>query len=102
MGGQVQQRWPMGLGKYLLSKVESNMQSRGVLEVDRIEGKAGNFVFINARSVGLSSKLSYFQGLAARMASTSPSLPSSPASSLASTPRRPSVLPPSPRSGRAT
>merc|ERR1712072_357303 len=47
--GQVQQRWPMGLGKYLLSKVESNMQSRGVLEVDRIEGKAGNFVFINAR-----------------------------------------------------
>merc|ERR1712096_175591 len=49
--GQVQQRWPMGLGKYLLSKVESNMQSRGVLEVDRIEGKAGNFVFINARSV---------------------------------------------------
>merc|ERR1712096_529283 len=66
--GQVQQRWPMGLGKYLLSKVESNMQSRGVLEVDRIEGKAGNFVFINARSVGLSSKLSDFQGLAARMA----------------------------------
>merc|ERR1712216_954346 len=51
---EVQQRWPMGLGKYLLSKVEGNMQKAGVLEVDRISGKAGNFVFINAHSVGLS------------------------------------------------
>merc|ERR1712070_1275464 len=35
--GQVNARWPMGLGKYLLSKVESNMQGRGILEVDRVQ-----------------------------------------------------------------
>jgi hypothetical protein len=64
---EVKQRWPIGLGKYLLSKVESNMQKRGILEVDRVAGKAGNFVFINAHSVGLSSKLSDFEGLAVRM-----------------------------------
>merc|ERR1712178_342647 len=49
---EVKQRWPIGLGKYLLSKVESNIQKRGILEVDRVAGKAGNFVFINAHSVG--------------------------------------------------
>jgi hypothetical protein len=65
--GQVNARWPMGLGKYLLSKVEANMQGRGILEVDRVQGKAGNFVFINGHSVGLSSKLSQFEKLAARM-----------------------------------
>merc|ERR1712072_346954 len=64
---EVQQRWPIGLGKFLLSKVEGNMQTRGILEVDRVAGKAGNFVFINAHSVGLSSKLSDFEGLAVRM-----------------------------------
>merc|ERR1712072_1061770 len=57
---EVQARWPMGLGKYLLSKVEGNMQKSGILEVDRIGGKAGNFVFVNAHSVGLSAKLSDF------------------------------------------
>merc|ERR1740117_134331 len=65
--GQVNARWPMGLGKYLLTKVEANMQGRGILEVDRVQGKAGNFVFINGHSVGLSSKLSDFERLAARM-----------------------------------
>merc|ERR1712100_717167 len=64
---EVQQRWPMGLGKYLLMKVEANMQKAGILEVDRVGGKAGNFVFVNAHSVGLSSKLSDFEGLAVRM-----------------------------------
>merc|ERR1712054_644436 len=64
---EVQQRWPIGLGSYPLSKVEANMQKRGILEVDRVAGKAGNFVFVNAHSVGLSSKLSDFEGLAVRM-----------------------------------
>merc|ERR1719230_2492414 len=53
--GQVKNRWPMGLGKYLLSKLEIAMQ------------KAGNYVFINAHAVGLSSKLSDFEGLAVAM-----------------------------------
>merc|ERR1711959_767861 len=65
--GSVQARWPSGLGKYLLSKVESNMQEKGVLEVDHVEGKSGNFVFVNAHAVGLSSKLSDFEELAIRM-----------------------------------
>merc|ERR1711939_1237550 len=52
-----------GLGKYLLAKLEVAMQSEGALEVDKIEGRAGNFVFVNAHSVGLSSRLPDFQGL---------------------------------------
>jgi hypothetical protein len=64
---QVRERWPMGLGKYLLSKLEVSMMDKGVLQVDKVEGKAGNFVFINGRSVGLSNKLSDFSTLAAKM-----------------------------------
>merc|ERR1712054_84628 len=64
---QVRDRWPMGLGKYLLSKLEVSMMDKGVLQVDKVEGKAGNFVFINGRSVGLSNKLSDFSTLAAKM-----------------------------------
>jgi len=48
-------------------KVEANMQKAGILEVDRVGGKAGNFVFVNAHSVGLSSKLSDFEKLGVRM-----------------------------------
>jgi len=65
--GDVRNRWPMGLGKYLLDKLEESMLDKGVLQVDSIEGKAGNFVYINGRSVGLSNKLSDFATLAARM-----------------------------------
>jgi len=65
----VQNRWPMGLGKYLLAKVEANMQKSGILEVDRLPGKSKNFVFVNAQQVGLSSKLSDFAGLAVKMTS---------------------------------
>merc|ERR1712196_445077 len=66
---QVRERWPMGLGKYLLDKLQLSMQDKGVLQVDKVEGKAGNFVYINGRSVGLSNKLSDFSELAARMSS---------------------------------
>merc|ERR1711939_332596 len=65
--GNVKARWPMGLGAYLLSKLEIAMQKTGALEVDKIESKAGNYVFINAHAVGLSSKLSDFEGLAVKM-----------------------------------
>merc|ERR1711898_78935 len=53
---QVRARWPMGLGKYLLDKLEVSML-----------GKAGNFVYMNGRSVGLSNKLNDFAKLASRM-----------------------------------
>merc|ERR550514_971896 len=58
----------LGLGKDLLAKLEIAMSKAGALEVDKIEGKSGNYVFMNAHSVGLSSKLSDFEGLAVRMA----------------------------------
>merc|ERR1712225_172548 len=64
----VRRRWPMGIGKYLLMKTESSMQGKGVLQVDKVAGKAGNWVYVNGRAVGLSNKLSDFEGLAVRMA----------------------------------
>jgi len=65
--GQVRARWPMGLGKYLIAKLETSMQSTGALEVDKVADKAGNYVFVNGHSVGLSSKLSDFASLAVHM-----------------------------------
>merc|ERR1712139_107874 len=64
---QVRNRWPMGLGKYLLDKLEASMMDKGCLQVDKVAGKPGNYVFINGRSVGLSNKMSDFSGLAAKM-----------------------------------
>merc|ERR1711966_630953 len=67
---------------------EDSMLSKGVLQVDKIEGKSGSHVFMNARSVGLSNKLGSFSELAAHMSAyesvlakmtakiTSPSKPS--------------------------
>merc|ERR1712054_714864 len=65
--GQVRARWPMGLGKYLIAKLETAMQSTGALEVDKVAVKAGNYVFVNGHAVGLSSKLSDFASLAVHM-----------------------------------
>merc|ERR1719305_1097982 len=64
----VRMRWPMGLGKYLLFKLERSMSKKGVLQVDKVEQKAGNWVYISGHAVGLSSKLKDFEGLAVRMA----------------------------------
>merc|ERR1711907_461106 len=63
----VRNRWPMGLGKYLMDKLEESMTGKGVLQVDKVEGKPGNYVYMNGRSVGLSNKLSDFASLASRM-----------------------------------
>merc|ERR1712054_198817 len=65
---QLKERWPMGLGKYLISKIELAMTKTGALEVDKIADRAGNFVFMNGHAVGLSSKLGAFEDLAVRMA----------------------------------
>merc|ERR1711966_196553 len=64
---QVVQRWPMGLGKYLMDRLEMSMMEKGVLMVDKVEGKSGNMVFLNGHSVGLSNKLDEFSTLAASM-----------------------------------
>merc|ERR1711975_83935 len=64
---QVRNRWPMGLGKYLLDRLEVSMMGKGVLQVDKVPGKSGNFVYMNGGSVGLSSKLNDFASLAVSM-----------------------------------
>merc|ERR1711977_483298 len=63
----VRMRWPMGLGKYLLLKLEQSMLGKGVLQVDKVSNHAGNWVFINGRAVGLSNKLNDFESIAVRM-----------------------------------
>merc|ERR1712072_918910 len=57
-------RWPLGLGKYLLGRLEASMLAKGVLQVDKINGKKGNFVFVNGKAIGLSTKLNDFESLA--------------------------------------
>jgi len=64
---QVRNRWPLGLGRYLLDRLQVSMEGKGVLQVDKVPGKPGNFVYINARSVGLSNKLTDFAHIAATM-----------------------------------
>jgi len=63
----VRARWPMGLGKYLLTKLEGSMSKKGVLQVDKVAEKSGNWVYINGHAVGLSNKLNDFESLAVRM-----------------------------------
>merc|ERR1719224_316497 len=65
--GSIKEKWTMGLGKYLIAKLEVAMQGKGALEVDKIEGKSGNYVFMNGHACGLSSRLSDFEHLAVRM-----------------------------------
>merc|ERR1712094_91694 len=63
----VRMRNPMGLGKYLLMKAEASMLGKGILQVDKVSGKAGNWVFVNGRAIGLTNKLKDFESLAVRM-----------------------------------
>merc|ERR1712054_276111 len=65
---QVRLRWPMGLGKYLMDKVEMSMPDKGILQVDKVAGKSGQFVYINGQSIGLSNKLDVLSKIAVRMA----------------------------------
>merc|ERR1711959_564697 len=63
----VRMRNPMGLVKYLLMKAEASMLGKGILQVDKVSGKAGNWVFVNGRAIGLTNKLKDFESLAVRM-----------------------------------
>merc|ERR1712225_113632 len=53
--------------KYLLDKLEVAMLAKGVLQVDKVNDRHGNFVYVNGHTVGLSNKLSDFAKLACRM-----------------------------------
>merc|ERR1712078_923725 len=50
-----------------VNSLEVSMLAKGVLQVDKVAGKPGNYVYMNGRSVGLSSKLQDFASLASRM-----------------------------------
>jgi len=60
-------RWPLGLGKYLLGRLQTSMLAKGVLQVDKVNGKKGNFVFVNGKAIGLSTRLNDFESLAVPM-----------------------------------
>merc|ERR1711988_1114028 len=62
----VRQRWPLGLGHYLLGKVQFSMQKNGLLTVGKIAGKSGQMVFVNGHAIGLSNKLADFDKLVCR------------------------------------
>jgi hypothetical protein len=65
----IREQYPMGLGKYLLFKLEGAMTKKGALSVGRVHGKSGNFVMVDAHAVGLSSRLKSFEEIAVRMSS---------------------------------
>merc|ERR1711918_17115 len=69
---QVKSRWRLGLGKYLVSKLEIAMGKAGALEVDKIEGKAGNYVFMNAHSEGLAVRMTDYEAALSHLTSKLP------------------------------
>merc|ERR1711912_219722 len=64
----VRMRWRMGLGKYLLGRLAESMQKKGVLTVGKKSGASGQFVYVSGHALGLSSQVSAFTGLGARLA----------------------------------
>jgi len=65
---QVRNRWGMGIGKYLLKKLQNSIQGKGCLEISRVGvARRNHKVFINSRAVGLSNKVADFKRLAVTM-----------------------------------
>jgi len=62
---QVRMRWGMGLGKYLLAKLNESMAGKGVLTVGKKFDAEGQFVYVSGNKLGLSNKLSDLQSIAA-------------------------------------
>lgn len=60
-------KYPMGLGKYLLLKMDRSMREKGILKVDKIQGKPGNHVMVDAHTLGMSHKMDTFETLAIKM-----------------------------------
>merc|ERR1711934_397096 len=53
----VRARWPYGIGKYMLVKLADSMTKEGVLRVGSKSGSSGQWVMMNAKTLGLSNKL---------------------------------------------
>merc|ERR1712159_943290 len=64
---QCRERWPYGLGRYLLEKLAEAMTKDGVLTVGKKDGSSGQFVYMSGKAVGLSNKLNAFAAIGARV-----------------------------------
>jgi hypothetical protein len=62
---QVKRRWPLGIGRYLLGRLEESMQKKGVLQV--VKGNKGSVVYVSGQSVGLRNKLRDLSKLSVKM-----------------------------------
>jgi len=72
---QVGARWGVGIGKYLIKKLQQAMLAKGVLQVaSGGRGKKGSVVFLNGRKIGLSNRLSDFRTLSVNMGTFSATL----------------------------
>merc|ERR1711998_429853 len=49
----VRARWPYGIGKYMLVKLADSMTKEGVLRVGSKSGSSGQWVMMNAKTLGL-------------------------------------------------
>merc|ERR1712054_710215 len=63
----VRARWPYGIGKYMLVKLADSMTKEGVLRVGSKSGSSGQWVMMNAKTLGLSNKLDEFDSIAVRI-----------------------------------
>merc|ERR1711871_1631030 len=63
----VRARWPYGIGKYMLVKLADSMTKEGVLRVGSKSGSSGQWVMMNAKTLGLSNKLDEFESIAVRI-----------------------------------
>merc|ERR1711968_394043 len=64
---EVRQRWPDGLGKYLMIKLADSMAKGGILSVGKKDGNAGQWVSVTGKALGLSNRMDEFEKLGVRV-----------------------------------
>jgi hypothetical protein len=64
---QVRMAYPYGIGKYLLEKLADSMTKGGVLTIGKKSGASGQWVYLNGKTLGLSSRMSEFGAVGARL-----------------------------------
>jgi hypothetical protein len=64
---QTAMAYPYGLGKYLMAKLAQSMTANGVLIVGKKNGSSGQYVHVNAKTLGLSHKMEAFSDIGARL-----------------------------------
>merc|ERR1712070_550222 len=64
----VRMGYQWGIGKYLLEKFAESMMKEGVLTIGKKSGSAGQWVYINGKALGLSSRMGEFEAVGCRLA----------------------------------